>query len=163
MQPIRVLFVCLGNICRSPTAEAVFRHRIEKAGLADRVLTDSAGTGAWHVGKPPDSRAQEEAARRGIRLDDLRARQVAMVDFTAFDYVLAMDAQNLRDLENLYRQGGQRGRAPELFLVHAPGQQRREVPDPYYGGPDGFRDVFELCEQASEGLLEHIRREHLES
>lgn len=161
MQPIRVLFVCLGNICRSPTAEGVFRHRVEAAGLADRIQTDSAGTGAWHVGNPPDSRSREEAARRGIRLDDLRARQALMEDFVQFDYVLAMDAQNLRDLESLYEQGGRRGRPPELFLDYAAAPQRREVPDPYYGGKDGFRDVFDLCDQSAEGLLNHLRQEHL--
>lgn len=157
MKPVRVLFVCLGNICRSPTAEGVFRAAVARAGLSDRIETDSAGTGAWHVGKPPDSRARAEAAARGIELDDLRARQVQAADFTAFDYVLAMDTQNLRDLEALFRDSGAQGQAPVLFLDFAPHQSRREVPDPYYGGEDGFRDVFDLCAEAAEGLLKHIQ------
>ncbi|MCH8553307.1 MAG: low molecular weight phosphotyrosine protein phosphatase [Natronospirillum sp.] len=161
MKPVRVLFVCLGNICRSPTAEGVFRHQVAEAGLADRIETDSAGTAAYHIGKSPDPRSQEEAARRGIRIDDLRARRVSEEDFIEFDYVLAMDAQNLRDLEALYEQGGRQGRPPELFLRYAPEGLRNEVPDPYYGGPEGFRHVFDLCRDAANGLLAHIQQQEL--
>ncbi len=150
-----VLFVCLGNICRSPTAEAVFRVHAERAGLAERLLVDSAGTGNWHVGNPPDRRAIEHAAKRGYDLRPLRARQVAPADFERFAWILAMDRANLRDLEALRPQGyaGQLG----LFLDVGPAIGVREVPDPYYGGRDGFERVLDLIEQASEALLERIQ------
>ncbi|WP_018632618.1 low molecular weight protein-tyrosine-phosphatase [Neomegalonema perideroedes] len=154
----RVLFVCLGNICRSPTAEGVFRHKLREAGLLGRVETDSAGTAGYHVGHPPDRRSQAEALRRGVDVSGLRARQVRAADFQDFDLILAMDAANLRDLKE---------KAPpsamaelKLFLDFLPGASSvaREVPDPYYGGPEGFAEVFDLCASAADGLLEEARR-----
>ena len=150
-----VLFVCMGNICRSPTAESVFREHALRAGLLDELLIDSAGTGAWHVGEAPDKRAILHARRRGYDLEALRARQVTREDFARFDYILGMDLRNLRDLQAL-RPGEYRGYLG-LFLDFAPHLGLREVPDPYYGGPEGFEAVLELAERASEGLLAHIR------
>ena len=147
----RVLFVCLGNICRSPTAEAVFREllRREAPGLA--VEVDSAGTHAYHAGSAPDERAIAAAARRGFDLTPLRARVVTIADFERFDLVLAMDEQNYGRLRRM---------APEphrdrvrLFLDFAPQLQRRDVPDPYYGGATGFEEVLDLVEEAARGLL----------
>ena len=151
---MRILFVCLGNICRSPTAEGVFRHKLRAAGLEDRVLVDSAGTGDWHVGKAPDSRTRQAAQRRGYDLSALRARQVEVADFQRFDLILAMDQSNLRNLEALRPAGAQADldlylRRYELALD--------EVPDPYYGGDDGFEQVLDLIEQASDALLAEIR------
>lgn len=151
---MRVLFVCLGNICRSPTAEAVFRQRLQQAGLSERVTVDSAGTGDWHVGKSPDSRSTEAALRRGYDLSILRARQVQVEDFQRFDLILAMDQANLSRLQVL--QPASAGAELDLFL-------RRyhlaldEVPDPYYGGADGFEQVLDLIEQASDALLAEVR------
>lgn len=149
-----VLFVCLGNICRSPTAEAVFRERAGRAGLGDRILVDSAGTGNWHVGHPPDRRAIAHAARRGYDLAPLRARQVTREDFRRFGWILAMDEDNLRDLAALRPDtfDGHLG----LMLEVAPSLRVREVPDPYYGGGDGFERVLDLLEEASERLIERV-------
>lgn len=155
---IRVLFVCLGNICRSPTAEGVFRARLEAAGLQDRVSVDSAGTAAYHLGNAPDARAQAEAATRGYDLSGLRARQVIRADFDESDYVLAMDPQNLRDLQALWQANGCSGAEPGLFLGYAPGIAREDVPDPYYGGQSGFSQVLDLCEQGADGLVSDIRQ-----
>jgi len=156
---VQVLFVCLGNICRSPTAEGVFRHLVEREGLTDSITIDSAGTGAWHIGDPPDSRAQATAHQRGIDLSGQRARQVADGDFTRFDYVIAMDRSNHVTLTAL-APPGTRDRI-RLFLDFAPEIGEREVPDPYYGGPDGFDIVLDMVEAASRGLLGDIRRNHL--
>ncbi|SDG83823.1 protein-tyrosine phosphatase [Pseudomonas flavescens] len=151
---MRVLFVCLGNICRSPTAEAVLRQRLQQAGLAERIEVDSAGTGDWHVGKAPDPRTQEAASRRGYDLSGLRGRQVSADDFSRFDLLLAMDTANLRDLQRL-RPAQARGEL-DLYL-------RRydlavdEVPDPYYGGSEGFEQVLDLLEQASDALLIELK------
>ena len=156
---IRVLFVCLGNICRSPLAEGVFRKVVEEAGLAERFEIDSAGTSDYHRGEPPDPRTVEVAARRGLKLEHA-ARQVTMSDLESFDYVIAMDASNLGKIERLARQ--QRGRA-EVHLLRAFDPEAGddlEVPDPYFGGADGFENVHEMVERASEGLLEHIRAQH---
>ncbi|MBD3656296.1 MULTISPECIES: low molecular weight protein-tyrosine-phosphatase [Marinobacter] len=154
-ESVQVLFVCLGNICRSPTAHGVFAHKVARAGLADRVVIDSCGTGHWHVGSPPDSRALEAAGRRGVDLSGLRARQLCPADLDTFDYVLVMDRQNLADVRDVWRQNG--GTEPELFLGYGRMGLMDEVPDPYYGGDRGFDDVLDLIEDASDGLLDAIR------
>lgn len=151
---MRVLFVCLGNICRSPTAEAIFRQRLQQAGLAERIEVDSAGTGDWHVGKAPDSRTQEAAKRRGYDLTSLRGRQVSADDFARFDLVLAMDAANLGDLQRL-RPARAKGEL-DLYLRRF-GLAEGEVPDPYYGGSEGFEQVLDLLEQASDALLAELK------
>ena len=152
----KVLFVCLGNICRSPTAHGVFAAMVEERGLSSVIEVDSCGTGGWHVGSPPDRRAVAEAAVRGYDLSPLRARQFSPVDFQRFDFILAMDHSNLADLQALRpRQfAGHLG----LFLDFAPRRKEREVPDPYYGGDDGFAHVLDLVEEASVGLLQEIGR-----
>ncbi|MEB3323368.1 MAG: low molecular weight protein-tyrosine-phosphatase [Synechococcaceae cyanobacterium] len=154
----RVLFVCLGNICRSPTAHAVFESLLEQHGLRSTVEVDSCGTGDWHVGQPPDRRATVEARKRGYDLSPLRARQVAPDDFHRFHYILARDRMNLADLQALCPDdfGGHLG----LFLPFARQRDIDEVPDPYYGGDEGFARVLDLIEQASEGLLREIGRAH---
>lgn len=151
---VRILFVCLGNICRSPTAEVVFRDTATRAGLAGRVSVDSAGTGEWHVGNPPDWRAIEHARRRGYDLSHLRARQVGPDDFAAFDYVLAMDVANLAALAQLRPPhfAGHLG----LFLDLAPDLGTREVPDPYDGGPQAFERMLDLIEDGSRALVQAI-------
>ena len=156
---VKVLFVCMGNICRSPTAEAVFCARVEEAGLAQRILVDSAGTHDYHIGDPPDERAQHAALQRGYDMSALRGRQVDLSDFTRFDYVLAMDRANLAILQRLCPQA-QRERLG-LFLEYASRHGEREVPDPYYGGAGGFERVLDMAEDASGGLLEQIRKTHL--
>ena len=152
---VSVLFVCMGNICRSPTAEAVFRARVEAVGLAARIGIDSAGTHAYHVGNPPDARARETAAGRGISMDGQRARRVREEDFARFDFVVAMDDDNLAILERL-RPDEARAEL-SLMLEHHPDAPGREVPDPYYGGAQGFEHVFDLVEAAAEGLLDRVR------
>ena len=152
---VSVLFVCMGNICRSPTAHGIFRRLVEQEGLGDRILIDSAGTHAYHIGKPPDERAQATALKRGFDLSDLRARQAATVDFESFDYVLAMDRENHEILANLCPAGYEERLS--LFLDYAPDIGIREVPDPYWGGEQGFEQVFDMLEAASLGLLEEIR------
>ena len=154
---IRVLFVCMGNICRSPTAEGVFRDLLRQAGLAQQVRTDSAGTHAYHIGEPPDRRTQAAALRRGVDLSDLRARKVTRSDFEHFDYVLAMDVQNHASLRELCPP--ERADRLRLFLEFADGPVR-EVPDPYYGGARGFEQVLDLVEEGARGLLAHIRATH---
>ena len=156
MRNTSVLFVCLGNICRSPTAEGIFRKLVEDRGLADAIHIDSAGTGAWHVGQQPDPRAIEAARARGIDLTSLRGRQVQTRDFSEFDYVLAMDHENYANLTYLARED-QLDKL-FLFLEFAQGVPESEVPDPYYEG--GFPRVFDLIENASEGLLQHILERH---
>ena len=151
---IRVLFVCMGNICRSPTAEAVFRRTVDKAGLNDAIECDSAGTHDYHVGEPPDDRAIAAALRRGIDLSALRARTVHASDFDAFDLILAMDEQNLRELRR--RAPAQRHSRIRLMMEFRPDASLREVPDPYYGGPQGFEQVLDLLEEAAEGLLQEL-------
>ncbi len=155
---IRVLFVCLGNICRSPTAEGVFAQRVADAGLAEQIEIDSAGTHAYHIGNPPDPRTREVAAARGIDLSHLRARQVAKGDFAAFDYLIAMDRDNLDHL----RASCPKAHLDRLHLLtdFAPNEPEDEVPDPYYGGPSGFERVFDLVTVAADGLLRHIRATH---
>ncbi|MDX1457869.1 MAG: low molecular weight protein-tyrosine-phosphatase [Marinobacter sp.] len=154
-EKVRVLFVCLGNICRSPTAQGVFEQAVDAAGLRPLIEVDSCGTGSWHVGKAPDSRAVEAASRRGIDISHLRARQFQPADLASFDFILVMDQQNLADVrEHWHREGGTE---PELFLDYADGDGPAEVPDPYYGGAHGFERVLDMIESASQGLIATIR------
>ena len=156
---IKVLFVCMGNICRSPTAEAVFRHCVEKAGLAQHIHIDSAGTHDYHIGDAPDPRTRLAAQQRGYDMSQLRGRQVEAEDFARFDYVLAMDEANLAILQRLRPRDAQSYLG--LFLEFAERHTEREVPDPYYGGAQGFERVLDMVEDAAGGLLRHIRRQHL--
>lgn len=153
MAELRVCFVCLGNICRSPTAAGVLRHHVRRAGLDGAIEVDSAGTGSWHVGDPPDYRAAAEAERRGIPLDH-RARQFHPDDFTRFDLVLAMDEANLRDLLALAPDDGAAAKV-HLLRSFDPGADDLAVPDPYYEG--GFERVFDLVDAACLGLLGHLQ------
>lgn len=145
---LRILMVCLGNICRSPTAEVVLRERLRASGLGDRVQVDSAGTGSWHVGSPPDARSQRHALRRGYDLSKLRARKVVDEDFSRFDLLLAMDRHNLADLECLRTAES----VAELRLFAS-----IEVPDPYAGGPDGFDRVLDIVEEACDHWIVELR------
>ncbi|RME80812.1 MAG: low molecular weight phosphotyrosine protein phosphatase [Caldilineae bacterium] len=155
---IKVLFVCLGNICRSPTAQGVFEKLIAEAGLDDHIYVDSAGTSSYHVGESPDPRAQRAARKRGIDLSRQRSRQVVPGDCREFDYILAMDRDNLRALRRTCPEARDR---MHLFLDFAPHLGVRDVPDPYYGGSRGFEHVLDLIEEAGRGLLEHIKRHDL--
>jgi len=146
----------MGNICRSPTAEAVFRARVEEAGLVQQVLIDSVGTHDYHIGKPPDTRTQRAALQRGYDMSMLRGRQVEVADFTRFDLVLAMDCDNLGFLHRLCPET-ERG-CLGLFMEYASRHVDGEVPDPYYGGSDGFERVLDMVEDASDGLLRHIQK-----
>jgi len=156
---VRVLFVCMGNICRSPLAEGAFQRMLEGAGLTGKVYVDSAGTHSYHIGAPPDVRSQTTAQRRGVDLRGLRARRVTIADFAEFDYILAMDRDNLKNLLALC-QDAELQRRIRLFLDFAPDLPEEEVPDPYYGGPTGFERVMDLVEAAAQGLLIHIREQH---
>ena len=155
---VKVLFVCLGNICRSPTAEGVFTALIDREGLTDLVSVDSAGTGDWHVGDQPDRRAQAAAKARGYDLSMQRARQIKEMDFWDFDYVIAMDSQNHSDLSMMAPTNAQD--RIRMFLSFAPKEGITDVPDPYYGGANGFDHVLDLVEAASLGLLQEIRKRH---
>ena len=155
---VNILFVCMGNICRSPTAEGVFTRLVMEQGLEDKIGIDSAGTHAYHMGEAPDSRAQKSAHARGIDISQLRARKAIARDFENFDYVIAMDYDNLSHLESI---------CPEehlsklsLFLEFGSQTDVKEVPDPYYGGPLGFERVLDLVEDASRGLLTTILEKH---
>ncbi|CAM3640541.1 low molecular weight protein-tyrosine-phosphatase [Parendozoicomonas haliclonae] len=155
MKPVEnILLVCLGNICRSPTAEGILQKKIDEAGLADRISLDSVGTGPWHVGKSPDSRAQSAAAGRGYDLSRLRGRQVSSADFARFDLILAMDHSNLQDLQIAcpaeYRH------KLHLLLPFSEVAVMDEVPDPYYGGDLGFQQVIDLIEEAADNLVARI-------
>ena len=150
---VRVLFVCLGNICRSPTAHGVFEGLVQAQGLAHQIAVESAGTGGWHVGNPPDHRAIDVAQRRGVDISHLRASQVTSEHFSRFDYILAMDHQNLSDLRRL--QPEDFGGHLSLFLEFEHSSEE-EVPDPYYGGEEGFQHAIALIESAAQGLLTHI-------
>lgn len=153
---VRVLFVCMGNICRSPTAQGVFLKALQGEDLAHLVYADSAGTHAYHVGEPPDPRAVLAASKRGIDLRTLRARMVLPADFEHFDYVLAMDRQNYRYLRTICPAGLEH--KLKLFLEYAPHLGESEVPDPYYGGDSGFERVMDLVEEAALGLIADIRQ-----
>jgi protein-tyrosine phosphatase len=155
---VKVLFVCMGNICRSPTAEGVFRKLVQLQGLEHQIEIDSAGTHAYHVGSAPDPRAQSAAIKRDINLSSLRGRQIQHDDLDDFDYVLAMDRDNYQDIQ-LLADGGNKGKV-SLFLDFARNHSEQEVPDPYYGGANGFERVLDMVEDAAEGLLEHIRTRH---
>lgn len=152
---MNVLFVCMGNICRSPMAEGIFRREIAKAGLMDKVHIDSAGTHSYHVGSKPDQRAQNAANKRGVNISGLRGRQVADVDFEKFDYILAMDTVNLNNLKR---------RAParlhgklRLLLSYSRKYPNLDVPDPYYGGISGFEENLDMIEDAVQGLIKEIQ------
>lgn len=155
---VKILFVCLGNICRSPTAEGVFRYRVEQEGESSWIDIDSAGTHAYHIGSSPDGRAQQAAHKRGIDLSALRGRQALVEDFDEFDYLLAMDEENYTNLiciaphDKKYK--------VQMFLQYARSFSESDVPDPYYGGEQGFEHVLDLIEDASQGLLEHLREKH---
>ena len=152
---LSVLFVCMGNICRSPTAEGVFRKFLADAGLAETVLADSAGTHAYHAGEGPDSRARAAAERRGYSLEDIRASRVTDMDFEGFDFILAMDEDNLLRLRDEADESHHE--KISLFLDFAESIELSEVPDPYYGGAAGFERVLDLVENASRGLLDVVR------
>jgi protein-tyrosine phosphatase len=150
----RVLFVCLGNICRSPTAEGVMRALVREEGLEDEIVIDSAGTGDWHAGDPPDRRATAAAASRGVVLEG-RARQIKPADFEDFDLLLAMDTSNYEDLLALAPDGA--AEKVRLLRSYDPTATELDVPDPYYGGAQGFEDVLDMVERASRGLLDELR------
>ncbi|RFO96880.1 phosphotyrosine protein phosphatase [Rhodoferax lacus] len=154
--PYSVLFVCMGNICRSPTAAGVFRHKVQALGLQDHVTVDSAGTHNYHPNSPPDARSQEHAARRGYDLSPLRARQIRDADFEAFDLILAMDWDNLALLQDICPPEHQKKlrRLTEFCLT----SDSPVVPDPYYDGAPAFEHVLDLVEDACEGLVRHVRK-----
>lgn len=163
-KPVSVLFVCLGNICRSPTAHGVFQTLVDRHQLQQQIVVDSAGTGDWHIGHAPDQRTMSAASLRGYDLSELRARQVGAADFAQFDYILAMDSQNLRDLQRM--QPPHFSGVLDLFLPYGDvllsnsRNTPREVPDPYYGGVDGFETVLDLVENAAQGLLQTLAQRH---
>ncbi len=156
MCKVKVLFVCMGNICRSPTAQGVFEALVAEAGLQEQIQIDSAGTHAYHVGEPPDSRATQAACRRSIDLSEQRARRVESGDFVHFDYLVAMDRSNLDDLLSICPD--QHRDKVRLLLAFADADTVADVPDPYYGGAQGFERVLDLVEQGARGLLADIRR-----
>jgi protein-tyrosine phosphatase len=155
---IAVLMVCMGNICRSPMAHGVLAARVRDAGLEYRVEVDSAGTHGYHVGEPPDRRAQAAASARGYDLGGQRARRLIREDFETFDYILVMDDENLQNAEALRPTNGKA--RLHRFLEFAPHRREREVPDPYYGGTQGFAEVMDMVEAAAEGFLAHLRERH---
>lgn len=159
MPEARILFVCMGNICRSPTAEGVMRHLVREAGLEDEILIDSAGTGNWHAGDAPDRRATEAARARGVTLEGA-ARQITVDDFEAFDYLLAMDRDNLAGIRAIApdEEAAAKARLLREFDPASAGAPDLDVPDPYYGGPQGFETVLDQVEAACRGLLDEIRR-----
>ena len=159
MKTFSVLFCCMGNICRSPTAEGVFAKKVADAGLAGRIVFDSAGTHGYHVGEAPDSRSQHAAQARGYDLSALRARRVERGDFDRFDLVLAMDLDNRAMLARICPRASTH--KLQLMMDYARSHSEREVPDPYAGGEEGFDTVLNMLEDATEGLLESIRSSHL--
>ncbi len=158
MSTVKVLFVCLGNICRSPTAQGVFERLVEIEGLSDQILVESAGTSAYHVGDSPDRRAQRAARKRGLDLSRQRSRQCYRSDCDEFDYALAMDGSNLHSLQRMCPHSNAK---LQLFLNYAPKLGLYDVPDPYYGGSNGFENVLDMIQIAAEGLLEHIKQHDL--
>ncbi|MEW6705929.1 MAG: low molecular weight protein-tyrosine-phosphatase [Pseudomonadota bacterium] len=153
---VRILMICMGNICRSPTAEGVLRHKLRQAGLEGRVEVDSAGTHGYHVGAPPDERAQHHALKRGYDLSSLRARKVRATDFDRFDLLLVMDDQNHEHLSQVCPEG--RADRVRRLMEFAPQARSGHVPDPYCGGEDHFERVLDLVEEACDGLIEHLRQ-----
>jgi protein-tyrosine phosphatase len=160
---MRLLFVCLGNICRSPTAEGVMRSLVVQAGLQESIELDSAGTGSWHVGSPPDARASATARARGVTLEGI-SRQVRRTDFDDFDLLIAMDAANMRELQGLAHGDQERSKVRLLreFDPASAGSGELDVPDPYYGAGDGFAEVFDLVQAACTGLLSQIEADELQ-
>ncbi len=155
---VSVLFVCLGNICRSPSAEAVFRNLVIESKLADHIAVDSAGTAGWHVGNSPDDRAQLVGREYGYDLSNQRARRVVLQDFDAFEYLVAMDQSNL---EHLQRMAPKDFKGTIALMLDFTGAKGEEVPDPYYGGIADYHHVFDLLKPAASGLLRHIRQHHM--
>jgi protein-tyrosine phosphatase len=156
---VRICFVCLGNICRSPTAEGVMRRLLEREGLDDKVIVESAGTADYHIGDLPDQRSRAAAQARGVPLTS-RARQFVASDFERLDYVLAMDAENVRNLTRLAPDAAARAKIRLLRSFDPASPPGAAVPDPYHGSEHGFEEVLDLCEAACRGLLDHLRREH---
>ncbi|MBC7793059.1 MAG: low molecular weight phosphotyrosine protein phosphatase [Clostridia bacterium] len=156
---IRICFVCLGNICRSPTAEGVMRHLVDSEGLGEAIQISSAGTGAWHVGEHPDPRSRATAERHGVKLTS-RARHFGAESFDEADYVVAMDSSNLKNLNAIARNEEDRAKISLFrdFDLHSP--KGSNVPDPYAGGQQGFENVYNMVESASQGLLTHLRTHH---
>lgn len=154
----RICFVCLGNICRSPTAEAVMRHLVAAEGLADRIVVESAGTGDWHVGHPRDKRSRAVGEARGIPLSG-EARQFVPADFDRYTHVIAMDRSNRDELLKMARSPEDRAKVALLRSFDPTAPADAEVPDPYYGGAHGFEEVFDICDRACRGLLEQLKRE----
>lgn len=158
--PIKVLFVCLGNICRSPLAEGVFRNLVEEAGLEGHITIASAGTGRWHVGEPPDPRMRETARRHGLSIDDQRAQQIMARDLEQYDYVFAMDRSNYSTIRDLDHRAHSSSKV-RLFRDFDPTPEDKNVPDPYYGsGTDGFEHVYQIVERTSRNLLDHLIKQH---
>ena len=155
---VKVLFVCMGNICRSPTAEGVFQHLVDQHNYQEYIEIDSAGTHAYHVGDAPDPRSQEAAARRGIKMNHLRGRKAVSNDIEEFDYILAMDRENYDNLLAICPPGLEE--KITLFMSYAPDRPEDEVPDPYFGGGGGFDRVLDMIEDSALGLLEEIRKRH---
>jgi len=158
LKKINVLFVCMGNICRSPTAHGVFQKLVEEQSLQQIIGVDSAGTHSYHTGQQPDFRARSAAAKRGYDLESMRARKIEASDFSTFDYILAMDNENLQDLQAICTEN-QKSKV-QLFLDFAWDPGTTEVPDPYYGKQTGFEIVLDLIENASQGLLDYVREHH---
>ena len=155
---VKVLFVCMGNICRSPSAEGVFHDKVSAAGLSDNIHIDSAGTHAYHIGNPPDPRSQEAAIKRDYNLSTQRARKVEISDFDEFDYIIAMDMNNEDDLQAICPAGQEE--KIHLFLKFSGNTDKKEVPDPYYGSGNGFEIVLDLIEDAADGLIAHLQTHH---
>jgi len=153
---VRILFVCLGNICRSPLAEAIFKHKIAESGLSGKFIVDSSGTGDYHIGEDPDARTIEVAIRNGVSISH-KARQFSTRDFDSFDYIIAMDESNLRNIRNL-KNNIEKGR---LMLMRDFDESKdKNVPDPYFGGKDGFDEVFDILDASLANFLEFLKKEH---
>ena len=160
MKPVRICFVCLGNICRSPTSEGVMAHLLEQQGLADQVELDSAGTGGWHIGDPPDRRSAATARQRGMDLFG-HSRQFKEIDFDRFDFIVAMDRSNLRALRNMAANETDIAKLSLLRSFDPTAPPMAEVPDPYYGGPNGFDEVLDICIRGCEGMIRHLQERDL--